>query len=76
MAPCLQSACHTNHDQIHCHLTSSSVEELNVHHSATGIHYWAVGTLNAIACYVAIDVNYSCHMDAKHKMLLILFEDV
>lgn len=74
MAPCSQRACHTNPDQIHCRLTSSSAEELNVHHSATGIHNWAVGTLNAIACYVAIDVNDFCQMEAKDKLLLIILE--
>lgn len=76
MGSCSQSARHTNPDQIRCHLTSFSVEELNVHHGATGIHYWAVGTLNAIACYVAIDVNDFCHMEAKDKLLLIMLEDV
>lgn len=65
MGPCSQRACHTNPDQIHCQLTSFSVEELNVHHSATGIHYWAVRTLNATACYAAFDGNYFCHMEAK-----------
>lgn len=73
---CSESACHTNPDQIHCHLASSSADELNVHHSATGIHYGAVGTLNAIACYEAIDANSFCHMEAKDKLLLIMLEDV
>lgn len=76
MGPCSQSSCHTNPDQIHCQLTSFSAEELNVHHSATGIHYWAVGTLNAIACYAAIDVDYFCHMEAKDKLLPIVLEDM
>lgn len=67
-----QSARLTKPDQIHCHLTSFSVEELNVHHSATGILHRAVGTLNAIACYVAIDVNDFCHAEAKDKLLLIM----
>lgn len=75
-APCSKSACHTNPDQIHCHLTSSSAEKLNVHHSATGIYYRAVGTLHAIACYVAIDANSFCHKEAKDKLLLIVLEDV
>lgn len=67
-----QSACHTNPDQIHCHLASVSAEELNVHHSATGVHCRAVGTLNATACYGVTDVNYFCHMRAKDKLLLIM----
>lgn len=76
MGPCSKSACHTNPDQIHCHLTSSSAEKLNVHHSATGIYYRAVGTLHAIARYVATDVNSFCHEEAKDKLLLIILEDV
>ena len=72
MGPRPQSARHTNPDQIHCHLTSSSAEELNVHHSAVGIFHGAVGTLNAIACYVGIDVDYFCHTEAKDKLLLHL----
>lgn len=67
-----QSACHTDPDQIHCHLASVSAEELNVHHSATGVHCRAVGTLTAIACYGVTDVNYFCHMGAKDKLLLIM----
>lgn len=67
-----QSACLTKPDQIHCHLTSFSVEESNVHHSATGVLHTAVGTLNAIACYVTTDVNDFCHVEAKDKLLLML----
>lgn len=67
-----QSACLTKPDQIHCHLTSFSVGESNVHHSATGVLHRAVGTLNAIACYVATDVNDFCHVEAKDKLLLVM----
>lgn len=66
----------TNGEQIRCHLTSSSAQESNVHHSATGVYYWAGRTLNAIACYVAGDANDFCHMEAQEKLLLMLLEDV
>lgn len=67
-----ESSCHTKPEQIRCRVASVSAEESNAHHGAAGSHDGAVGTGNASACCVSVDVNDFCHVEAKDKLLLLM----